>query len=89
MYFFVDSLDQSVIAFATMGNAAKHVLSKMGAGLNAGDDPVKKANECLGDRGVILNLSGVFDSIAKSDNQAAQELAKQYGEAVEQYFTRK
>jgi hypothetical protein len=88
MYFFADSKDQTVVAFLSMGAAAKAVLKKLNVTLSPGTDPVKLAQEELGDRGWILNLSGAFEAIAESDDQAAQELASQFKQAVEQYYER-
>ena len=69
-----------------MGAAAKAVLKKLNVTLSSGADPVKLAQETLGYRGWILNLSGAFEAISESDDQAAQELALQFKQAVEQYY---
>lgn len=87
MYFFIDTLDQSVVACKTLGNAARAALKKLNVPLAKEADPVKTANQALGDRGVLLNLSGMFEAIAESEGIAAQELAQQCNQAIEALYS--
>ncbi len=82
MYFFIDTADQHVSAHKTMGDAARAALKKLNKTIPSGADPVKPAKAALVDRGVLLNLSGAFASIAQSEGQAAQELAQDFEQAV-------
>lgn len=75
-------------AFSKRGEAARAALTKLGIDVPFGD-PVKPAMEALGDRGVILNLARAFESIELSDDKAAQELAGQFREAVNNHFLKK
>ncbi|MBJ7536970.1 hypothetical protein [Marinomonas transparens] len=86
MIFFIDTQDQTVTAHKKMGEAARAVLEKLGVTCGAGSDPVKTAYEALGERGVMQNLSQAFESIAESDDQAAQELALQMKQAVDTLY---
>lgn len=86
MYFIIDSLDQSVVAAKSMGNAARAVLDKLDITLPPQTDPVKLAVSSMGDRLAILNLSAALDSISESDDQAAQELAGSMRDAVDRLF---
>lgn len=88
MYFFIDSMDRSVTAYKTNGQAAAAVIKKLGgeqSGVGTGDH-VRDAFELLGDRGVIVNVSQAFDCIAESDDRAAQELAAQMKQAVDEFY---
>jgi len=86
MYFTADSKDQEITAHKSLGEAAKAVLKKINVKLPAGADPVKLAREHAGDRLVMLNTSSAFESIANSDDQAAQELAASYKAAIDKLF---
>ena len=88
MYFFVDIKDQTITARPSLGAAAKVAIEKIGGVLPKGTDPVKTASALLGDRGLLLNLSGAFESIAESEGIAAQELATQYREALDTYHAK-
>ena len=90
MYFLVDTKSQTIKAFAKMGNAARFILNLMGIEPNQ-PDPVKQLsdNNYFSDRFLVVNLAGAFESIAESDNKAAQELAEQYKRAVNEYYEQK
>lgn len=88
MYFFVDSKDQSIIAFGTLGEAARAAFLKVtGCDMPDGIDPVSAANKELGDRGALLNISAAFESVEESEE--AQELAKSFRVAVNRYYRSK
>ena len=86
MYFFIDTKTQTVTAFYKMRYAARAALESIGIDCPGGGDPVALANAELGDRGVIMNLSAAFESIAISDDIAAQELATAFAGAVDQLY---
>jgi hypothetical protein len=86
MYFLIDSADQSVLAAKSNGQAARGLLDKLNIKVEQGADPVALANIHAGDRFSIVNLAGAFDSIANSDDQAAQEFAEQFKEAVNKFY---
>lgn len=88
MYFFVDTADQSVKAFPRLGDAARHSLRVLGRELQPGADPVAAAEAALDDRGALLNLSTAFESVAESDDGAAQELAASFRQAVDAFYER-
>lgn len=88
MIFFIDTEDQAVTAHKKMGDAAHAVIDKMNVSFSTGSDPVKVAFDALGNRGVLLNLSQAFESIAQSDDKAAQELAQQMKQAVDELYGR-
>ena len=83
MYFLIDSKDQEVTAHKNNGLAARSALNKLNITPPAGADPVKAANDVMGDRMAILNISGAFDAISNSDDRAAQELAGDFKRAVD------
>ncbi len=85
MHFFVDTEEQKITATRTMGEAAHRALEKLGLELPSDADPVREAINHLGDRGLLLNLSAAFESIANSDSTIAQEKAKQFQDAVNRY----
>jgi hypothetical protein len=87
MYFTADSKDQKITAHKSLGEAAKAVLKKLNIKLSTGEDPVKIAREHAGDRLIMLNTSSAFESIANSDDQAAQELAASYKAAIDKMFS--
>lgn len=87
MYFTADSKDQKITAHKSLGEAAKAILKKLNISLPAGADPVKLAREHAGDRLIMLNTSSAFESIADSDDQAAQELAAKYKAAIDKMFS--
>jgi hypothetical protein len=89
MYYFIDSKDQSVTAYPDLGKAARAAIAKLNETIQPGDDPVKAARTLLNDRGIITNLSGAFDSIAASDDTAAQELAADFRDATNAFFEHK
>lgn len=86
MYFLIDSQDQAITAHKSMGAAARTLLNTVGASLERGVDPVKRANELAGDRLIMLNLSGAFDAISQSDDTAAQELAAGFKMAIDEMY---
>ena len=86
MYFYIDLKQQTVKAFFKQGMAARYGLELFGAPLPAGDDPVKKANKVIEGRGLIVGLSGAFESIAESGDAAAQELAADFARAVDELY---
>jgi hypothetical protein len=86
MYFLVDTKDQSVTAFKNNGLACRALLKKINIDILPGDDPVKLARENAGDRLIVLNLSGAFEAISTSNDQAAQELAESFKQAVDNFF---
>lgn len=86
MIFVIDTLDQTVVARHKRGDAARFVIDKLGAKLEPGEDPVKKALLLSGDRMAMLNLSGAFESISESDNKIAQALATDMKKAVDQLY---
>lgn len=88
MFFLVDTKMQAVTAHKKLGEAARHALALAVVPLSEGADPVKAFNQLEGQRFVILNLSGAFESISDSDDQAAQELAKQFQHAVDTLYER-
>ena len=89
MFFYVNAQKQTVVAASKLGLAAKMALHDLGIDLVPGEDPVKAAREALYNIGCLQNLSEAFDSIAQSDNSAAQELADQYSKAVGVFHDRK
>ena len=86
MYFFVDAATNEIDAFQKLSVAAKTALKVLEVDCPAGADPVKLANEKLGERGVLLNVSGAFEAISESDDRAAQELALKFKEALDKYY---
>lgn len=89
MYFFVDTEDKSVTAFQKLSVAAKAALEKIGVDYPSGGDPVAIANEHLGDRGILLNISGAFEAIEDSEGEAAQELAHDFRVAINAFYEAK
>lgn len=87
MVFFVDSQDFSVTAFSGFGDAARHVLKKLGIVPDPALDVMRQAREAVGDRGVFQNLSDAFEAVAASDDSSAQELAQKYADALGVYFS--
>ena len=86
MFFYVDVATQKVSAFKKLSEAARFGLSIIGEQCPAGCDPVKLANEKLKDNGLLLNISGAFESIAESEGPAAQELANDFKAAIDNYY---
>jgi hypothetical protein len=85
MFFFVDRFDkiQKVEMYKSLEKLALHVLEKIGITLELGRDPVKLAQENLGNRGKVLTVSKAFKMIANTEGQAAQELAAEFHQAIE------
>jgi len=85
MFFFVDAFDkqQTVEMFPNLEKLARHVLGKLGITLELGKDPIKLAQENLGNRGKVVTISNAFKLIASTEGEAAQELAAQFHQAVE------
>ena len=86
MYFYIDLKSQTVKAFFKCGVAPKYALGLFGVPLTAGEDPVKKARGVIEGRGLIVSLSGAFESIAESGDTAAQELAADFAKAVNELY---
>lgn len=86
MYFNVDSADLTITAHKSLGDAARAALKKLSVDLPPGKDPVKLAKKAAGNRLVMLNASGAFESIANSDNLAAQELAADFKTALDKLY---
>lgn len=86
MYFNVDSSDRTITAHKSLGDAARAALKKLNVELPANADPVKLAKNAAGDRLVMLNTSGAFESIAHSDDRAAQELAEDFKNALDKLY---
>lgn len=86
MYFYIDLKSQTVKAFFKLGVASKYALGLFGAPLAAGEDPVKKARGVIEGQGLIVSLTGAFESIAESDDTAAQELAADFARAVDELY---
>jgi len=89
MYFFIDGADQSISVHKSLGHAARAALEKLNVPCNYGQDPVQLANAALSDRGVLQNLTAAFEAVADSDDQAAQELARDYATAIDNHFHHK
>lgn len=83
MIFFIDSFDNSVEVFRDVQQVAKHILAKLGVSLELGMDPVKQAQQSLGNRGKVLGIAGVFEMISQTEDKKAQELALKCKEAVD------
>ena len=85
MFFFVDKFDkiQTVEMFPSLEKLARHALEKLGVTLELGKDPIKLAQESLGNRGKVVTISNAFKMIANTEGEAAQELAAQFYQAVE------
>lgn len=86
MNFLIDTLSQEITAHKSMAHAGRAALKLIDVEPGAGDDPVKKAFELLGDRIMITNLSGAFDSIIQSDPDLREELAIKFKKAVDQSY---
>ncbi|WP_444886035.1 hypothetical protein [Microbulbifer sp. PSTR4-B] len=86
MVFLVCESARSVLAFKTRGEAARHLLTQNGQEVQPGADPVRQAQPLLDQGRAMLNLSDMFDAIAESDDQAAQELAAQCRDAVDNLY---
>ena len=86
MVFLVCESTRSVRAFKSRGDAARHLLAQDGQDVPAGADPVRLAQPLLDQGRALLNLSDMFDSIASSDDRAAQELAAQCRDAVDHLY---
>ena len=85
MYFYIDLKSQTVKAFFKCGVASKYALGLLGVPLAAGEGPVKVRGAIEG-RGLIVSLSGAFESIAESGDTAAQELAAGFARAVDELY---
>ena len=88
MYFLCNADDQSITAFKTLGAASKEVLQLVDVELPTGEDPVRWANQHTNADLTILNLSAMLESIANSDDGAAQELAGKYKDAIDMLFAK-
>jgi hypothetical protein len=87
MYFTVDTANQSVIASRSLGAAARVALKKLSVPYLQGDDHVALFRQVNPDeRFALLNLSGAFESVSESDDQAAQELAASFKQAIDHYY---
>lgn len=88
MYYFANAKNHTISAHHKLSDAARAALASHGQTCPPGGDPVRMANAILGDSGALLNLSAAFESIAESDDQAAQELARQFQQATDKLFTK-
>ena len=86
MYFLFDTQDLTAQAYKSRGAACRVALDKLGVKMALGQDPVQLANQKMGDRMVVLTLSGAFESISDSDDGRAQELASKFKAAIDQYY---
>jgi hypothetical protein len=88
MYFLVDSKAQTVVCAAKkLGELARQLLQMQGVEVPPSGDPVKLARAVCGERFAMLNLSAAFESIKLSDDSAAQELAGQFQQAIDNIYT--
>lgn len=88
MYFLVDSKTQTVTAYKKLGDAVRTALATLNVTLKQDSDPVKIFNELKSERFAALNLASAFESISESDDKAAQELAKQFQQAVDSFYAK-
>jgi len=87
MYFFVDLKDQAITAHSSLANAAKTAHIKLtGQPLPQGVDPVHEVKKLFDGNGILLNISGAFESIENSEGKAAQELAGDFKRAVDRFY---
>ena len=86
MYAYIDLKNQAVKDSLKRGVASKYALGLLGAPLTAGEDPVKKVRGAIEGRGLIVSLSGAFESIAESGDTTAQELAAGFARAVDELY---
>ena len=85
MYVYIDLKNQAVKDPLKRGVASKYALGLLGVPLAAGEGPVKVRGAIEG-RGLIVSLSGAFESIAESGDTAAQELAAGFARAVDELY---
>lgn len=87
MHYTFDTNTQEVKAFSNLGDAARYVLKalNMPEGQNVVPQALQEARE--GNRFALLNVSQAFASIAESDDEAAQELAKKFEVATNEFYS--
>ena len=86
MYFLTDAKNKQITAFEKMGYAARYVFHITNRPRT--DNPVNDVMKLpeYGDRFLIMSTSDAFEAIENSDNEAAQELARDFKKAVDKFY---
>lgn len=87
MYFLIDTRHKEVIAFKKLGEACRAGCQLLDTSISNSGDPVRTFNNIEQDRAAVLNLTDAFEAIADSDDEAAQELARNFQLATDRFYS--